>query len=236
MSIAKAQSPDPALEAQVFWLKYRKELLGLLAIALVAISAVSAYRVYRDRREMAASAMFGSARTANDYLQVINRYGDTSAAAAAYLSLANIQREERKFSEANTTLQTFIDKFPQHELVSTARMAIAGNLEALSKQDEALAMYQLIASTNAGSFNAPHALLAQAQILQAKNRTEDARRICETIMTKYRDSYAALEAARMLRTLKSTAPQNANVGATPSLSATPIMPVPTASVSPGAKP
>jgi predicted negative regulator of RcsB-dependent stress response len=236
MPIAKAQSPDPALEAQVFWLKYRKELLGLLAIALVAISAVTAYRVYRDRREMAASAMFGSARSANDYLQVINRYGDTSGAAAAYLLLANIQREERKFSEANTTLQTFIDKFPQHELVSTARMAIAANLEALGKQDEALAMYQLIASTGAGTFNAPHALLAQVQILQAKNRTEDARRICETIMTKYRDSYAALEAARLLRTLKSTALQGPGSSALPTSSATPSASAPTGSVSPVAKP
>ena len=236
MPIAKAQSADPALEAQVFWLRYRKELLSLLAIGLVAMSAVTGYRVYRDRREMAASAMFGSARTGSDYLQVINRYGDTSGAAAAYLLLANIQREERKFSEANTTLQTFIDKFPQHELVTTARMAIAANLEALGKQDEALAMYQLIASTNPGSFNAPHALLAQAQILEAKNRTEDARRICETIMTKYRDSYAALEAARMLRTLKSTAPQNPSVGAIPSVSGMPVTPAPTASVSPGGKP
>jgi TolA-binding protein len=236
MPIAKAQPADPALEAQVFWLKYRKELLALLAIALVAISVLTGYRVYRERRETAASAMFSSARTANEYLQVINRYGDTSAAAAAYLLLANIQRDERKFSEANATLQTFVDKFPQHELVSTARMAMAANLESLGKQEEALAMYQLVASTDAGSFNAPHALLTQARILQAKNQIEDARRICETIMTKYRDSYAAIEAARLLRMLKPSGSQNSSIGATPSLSATPVMPAPTASIPPGPKP
>ena len=178
----------------------------------------------------------GGLRMANDYLQVIHRYGDTSAAAAAYLLLANIQREERKFSEANATLQIFVEKFPQHELVSTARMAIAANLEALGKEDEALAMYQLIASTEAGSFIAPHALLTQARILQAKNRVEEARRMCETIMTKYRDSYAAIEAARLLRTLKPSEPQNPSLGAAPSSSATPVMPASTASMSPGAKP
>jgi len=236
MPIAKPQPADPALEAQVFWLKYRKELLALFAIALVAIIIVTGYRVYRERRETAASAMFSSARTTDDYLQTINRYGDTSAAAAAYLLLANIQREERKFSEANTTLQTFVDKFPQHELVSIARMAMAANLESLGKQEEAVAMYQLIASTGAGSFNAPHALLAQARILQAKDRIEDARRICETIMTKYRDSYAAIEAARLLRTLKPSEPQNSSVGAASSSSAIPVMPVPTPSISPGVKP
>ena len=235
MPIAKAQPADPALEAQVFWLKYRKELLALLAIALVAISVLTGYRVYRERRETAASAMFGLAGTANEYLQVINRYGDTPAAAAAYLLLANIQRDERKFSEANATLQTFVDKFPQHELVSTARMAMAANLESLGKQEEALAMYQLVASTDAGSFNAPHALLTQARILQAKNQIEDARRICETIMTKYRDGYAAIEAARLLRTLKPSGSQNLSIGAAP-LSATPVIPAPTASISPGVKP
>ena len=236
MPIAKPQPADPALEAQVFWLKYRKELLALFAIALVAIIIVTGYRVYRERRETAASAMFSSARTTDDYLQTVNRYGDTSAAAAAYLLLANMQREERKFSEANATLQTFVDKFPQHELVSTARMAMAANLESLGKQEEALAMYQLIASTSAGSFNAPHALLAQARILQAKDRIEDARRICETIMTKYRDGYAAIEAARLLRTLKPSEPQNSSVGAASSSSAIPVMPVPTPSISPGVKP
>jgi predicted negative regulator of RcsB-dependent stress response len=236
MPIAKPQPADPALEAQVFWLKHRKEFLSLLAIALVAISVVTVYRVYRERRETAASAMFSSARTANDYVQVISRYGDTSAGAAAYLLLANIEREERKFPEANATLQTFVEKFPQHELVSTARMAIAADLEALGKEDEALAMYQLIASTDVGSFTAPHALLTQARILQTKNRIEDARRICETIMTKYRDSYAGIEAARLLRTLKPSGSQNPGVGTASSSSATPVMPAPTPPASPGAKP
>jgi predicted negative regulator of RcsB-dependent stress response len=230
MPMTKVQSADPALEAQVFWLRYRKEIAALLVIAIVALTAFAGYRLYRDRRETAASAMMASAKTAVDYQEIINRYGDTSAAAAAYLLLADGQRKERKFADANSTLQTFIDKFSEHELVSTARMAIAANLESLSKQDEALAMYQTTASLNAGTFNAPHALLAQVQILQGRNRVEDARRVCETIMTKYRDSYAAVEAARLLRTLKPAAAQNSGAS-TPSLSPAAAAPAPVASAS-----
>jgi len=224
----KVQSADPTLEAQVFWLRYRREIAALLAIALVALTGFAGYRLYRDRRETAASAMMASAKTALDYQEIINRYGDTSAAAAAYLLLADGQRKDRKFAEANATLQRFIEKFPEHELVSTARMAIAANLESLGKQDEALAMYQAVGSLNAGSFNAPHALLAEVQILEEKKRVEDARRICETIMTKYRDSYAALEAARLLRTLKPAAPQNSSAGTPPPSSAA-AAPTPAAS-------
>jgi predicted negative regulator of RcsB-dependent stress response len=218
MPIAKELSTDPALEAQVFWYKYRKEIAILLVIAIVAIFAIAGYRLYRDRREATAAALFGAAKTPAAYEEVINRYGDTAAAASAYLLLADGERKQSKYAEANATLVKFLEKFPQHELASTARMAMAANLEAMGKQDEALATYQQIASANAASFNTPIALIGQVHILQEKNRTDDARRICETIMTQYRDSYAAMEASQLLRTfLKSAKPQTSSIVAPPNL-------------------
>ena len=214
MPVAKELRTDPALEAQVFWYKYRKEIAILLVFAIAAIVAIAGYRLYRDRREATAATLFSLAKTPAAYEEVINRYGDTAAAASAYLLLADAERKQAKYSEANTTLLKFLEKFPQHELASTARMAMAANLEAMGKQDEALATYQQIASANAGSFNAPIALIEQAHILQQKNRVDDARRVCETIMTQYRDSYAAMEASQLLRTfLKSAKVPTPSVGA-----------------------
>ena len=100
------------------------------------------------------------------------------------------------------TLRAFIDKFPQHEFVSTARMAMAANLESMGKSDEALAAYQQIATTYANNFNAPLALLSQVYILKGKNKNDEARRICETILTQYRTSFWAGEAMQQLRLLK----------------------------------
>src|SRR4029453_3057919 len=87
------------------------------------------------------------------------------AAGDAYLLLAEAQRSEKKFAEANTTLQTFIAKFPENEFASTARMAMAANLESMGKRDEALAAYQQVATTYPNSYNAPLALLSQVFIL-----------------------------------------------------------------------
>ena len=214
MPVAKELRTDPALEAQVFWFKYRREIAILLILGIVAIFAIAGYRLYRDRREATAATLFVAAKTPAAYEDVINRYGDTAAGASAYLLLADGQRNQAKYSEANATLVKFLEKFPQHELASTARMAMAANLEAMGKQDEALATYQQIASANAGSFNAPIALIEQAHILQQKNRVDDARRVCETIMTQYRDSYAAMEASQLLRTfLKSAKVPTPSVGA-----------------------
>ena len=212
MPIAKEATTDPALEAQVFWYKYRRETAILLGLAVLGIVGVAGYRLYRDRREATAATLFSAAKTPAAYEDLINQYSNTGAAASAYLLLADAQRKDRKYAEANATLEKFLEKFPRHELATTARMAMAANLQAMGKEDEAFATYQQIVSANVPGFNAPMALIEQVHILQEKNRIDDARRICETIMTQYRDSYAAMEASQLLRTfLKSAKAQTPSV-------------------------
>jgi TolA-binding protein len=137
---------------------------------------------------------------------LIAKYPDAPATAGGYLLLAAAQRNEGKFNEANVTLQAFLDKNPKHQLVTTARMAMAANLESLRKPDEALAAYQRVATEYRDSFNAPLALFAEVPLLKAKNKTSEARQVCETIMTQYRESYIAGEAARELRMMRGSAP------------------------------
>jgi tetratricopeptide (TPR) repeat protein len=145
--------------------------------------------------------------------------------------LAEAQRKESKFSEANKTLETFIAKYPKHELVSTAKMAMAANLDSMGKTDEALAMYQKIAKDDPKSYAAPLAMLLQIYILKTKNRNDDARRITEAILTQYRTSFWSGEAMQQLRLLKpittSTPPPEAAAGPNvPPMLANPPAPAP----------
>ena len=205
MPIARQVTTDSTLDAQVFWYKYQREIAILLGLAVLGIVGLAGYRLYRDRREATAATLFSSAKTPAAYEAVINQHSDTAAAASAYLLLADAQRKDGKFAEANATLMKFLEKFPRHQLANTARMAMAANQQAMGKEDEAFATYQQIASANVPGFNAPMALIEQVHILQEKGKAEDARRICETIMMQYRDSYAAMEASQLLRTFLKTA-------------------------------
>ena len=215
--MALTASRDPALEAHVLWHRFKTEIFSLIVIVILAIIGFGGYRLYSERRDSAGSALLAEAKNVQDYEQVIARYPSTSAAAAAYLLLAQAQRSDRKFMESNATLQVFIDKNPNHELVSSARMAIAANLESMGKIDEPLSIYQQIAANYPESFNAPLALISQVHLLKAKNQNDAARRVCETILTKYRipgdrrlegvqdnrvESFWASEAMRELRSLK----------------------------------
>jgi TolA-binding protein len=209
MPTAPPPSRDPAIETLVFWERFKNEIIGALIVLLLAVIGFTGYRFYSDRQAAAASALLASAKSAQEYQQVITRYPNTPASADAYLLLAEAERGEKRFAEANATLQAFITKNPNHEFVSTARMAMAANLESMGKSDEALSMYQQIASTYPNSFNAPLALLSQVYILKAKNRTEEARRICEAILTQHRTSFWAGEAMQELRLLKPSGPPEA---------------------------
>jgi len=74
MPVAKQLRTDPALEAQVFWYKYRREIAILLVLAIVAIIAIAGYRLYRDRREATAATLFSGAKTPAAYEEVITDY------------------------------------------------------------------------------------------------------------------------------------------------------------------
>ena len=96
--------------------------IGLIVLALLGYAA---YWFYTDRRDAAAAAALANAHDATGYQQVISQYENTNAGATAYLLLGDAQRKAGKYADANATLQKFIDKHPKHELLSTARMAIA---------------------------------------------------------------------------------------------------------------
>ena len=238
MPLAKEAITDPALDAQFFWYKYQREIAILLGVAVLGIVGLAGYRLYRDRREATAATLFSAAKTPAAYEAIINQHSDTAAAASAYLLLADAQRKDEKYAAANATLMKFLEKFPRHQLANTARMAMAANQQAMGKEDEAFATYQQVASTNVPDFNVPMALIEQVHVLQEKGKTEDARRICETIMMQYRDSYAAMEASQLLRTfLKTAKPEIPPVVASPRPNAPPISTVPpTVKVLPAAPP
>ena len=195
-------SSDPVIETRFFWDRHKKEVIAALVVALLAVAAFGGYRLYSDRREKTAASILAEAKAPADFQKVISQYADTPASASAYLFLADRQRQEKKFSDANSTLQSFLDKNPKHELAGTARLAVAANLESLGKRDDALAAYQRLAASEPKAFTAPLALLSTIHILKEKNQIEEARRVCETILTQYRESVVTMEATRELRSLK----------------------------------
>lgn len=248
MPIAPPTTTQASVEAQVFWLRYQKQIAAALIVVLLALVAFAGYRFYKNRRDTTAAEVLGGAKTKEDYQQVIEQYPGTPAGASAYLLLAQQQRGEKKFADANGTLQKFIEKYPEHDLIATARLAMAANLESLGRDDEALAIYQQVAGKYANSYNGPLAMISQVPILKAKNQIADARRICEEMLTKYRmpgqqavegvhdDRMETVWVGEAMRQLRSLKPPEEPKPSTPAANAAPPPMIAAPSVAPGAPP
>jgi TolA-binding protein len=189
----------------VFWYRFRREILIGFLILLLAAAGWGVFRFYSSKRENDAAAQLGAANSVEDFRNVISQFAGTRAGGSAYLMLGGKQRGEGQFAESNKTLQDFIDKNSKNELVPSAKMTMAANLESLKKTDEALSLYQQIAASYPRSFTAPLALISEVPLLKEKNQPEAARRACETIVSQYGESFWAGEAMRELRTLKPAA-------------------------------
>jgi predicted negative regulator of RcsB-dependent stress response len=238
-TVSPATRP-PALDAQVFWFKYHKEIVAFLLLVVLGIIGMAGYWFYSERRGATAAALLASAKNAQDFQQVIARYPNTAAGASASLLLAQSQRNERNFDAANATLQQFVDRHPNHELVSTAQMAMAANFESMGKTDEALSIYQKVTLREAPppeetivdtlknlfkkekptekNFNAALAMMSQVPLLKAKKQPDAARRVCETLVTQFPGTVWAMEATRELRSLRPSQPS------TPSAQSFPLSP------------
>jgi TolA-binding protein len=224
-------SSDIAMERDIFWERYKTAVMATIILALLGLAGYGGYRFYSERRADAAASLLAGAKTPAEFQKVINEYPGTPAGASAYLLLADAQKAEKKFNESNATLQAFVDKNPRHEMAGTARLAMAGNLEALGNKDEALATYQRLATSDPKAFTAPIALFSQIHLLKEKNQIEEARRVCETIMTQYRESRFAQEASFQLRQLKIK-----NEPAPPTTAASPAAVSPAPAAAPSASP
>ncbi len=219
---------DTAPERDVFWDRYKKEVMAVLILALLAVAGYGGYRFYSDRQATSAAVILASAKAGPDFQKVISEYPSTAAGASAYLLLADSQRNEKKFSEANVTLQTFLDKFPKHELGGTARLAMAGNLEALGKKDDALTAYQRLVSGDPHGFAAPIALYSQIHLFKEKKQIEEARRVCETIKSQYPQSRLVSDAEYQLHLLKVDSPPAPAPAPPPTMTAPPPAAAPSA--------
>jgi tetratricopeptide (TPR) repeat protein len=197
---------DAALEAHVIWHKFRREIIAGIFVVVLLIIVAAAYWFYTQRQESAASDLLATAKNAQGYEQVIKQFPNTAASASAYLLLAEAQRNDGKFIEANKTLQAFLNKHPKHELASAAEFAIATNLESLGKKDEALAMYRQTAAKYPSSFSAPLALISGVRLLKEKKQINDARLLCETIINQYPTSRWRFAAEEELSSLKPVEP------------------------------
>lgn len=193
----------------VFWVQHRQKVVAFAGLFAAALLIYFASEFLRTKKLAAAGRALAEAKDDASLRQVATSYAGTAAAGNADLLLADNLRKASKLDEAVTTLRAFIDKYPDHPLISGGWTSLAATQEMQGKQDEALSTYQKVSTTFATSFSAPVALLGQARIFKEKGKTDEARRLFDQVINQFPDSMFSQQAARESQQLKKTAAESA---------------------------
>jgi tetratricopeptide (TPR) repeat protein len=119
---------------------------------------------------------------ASAYLKIAQEYSGTAAADRAGLLAAGALFSENKFTEAQAQFNKFIRDRPQSPFAPIAAYGVAACLEALGKQDEALASYQNLSVRYPNSSVLDDAKLSIARLYEAKKMPELALRAYDELM------------------------------------------------------
>jgi tol-pal system protein YbgF len=189
-------APETGFDPLIFWVQHRQKVTIFAGLFVAALLIYFASEFFRLKKLDSSSRALAEAKDDASWRKVIADFSGTAAAGNAHFLLADNLRKEGKADEAATTLRAFIDKYPDHPLLSGAWTSLGATQESQGKVDEALSTYQKVSTSFATSFSAPVALLGQARIFKEKGKTDEARRLFEQVINQYPDSMFAQQAMR----------------------------------------
>lgn len=204
-------NPAPATPAPqefdllAFWIQYQRLIIRIVIVALIAVAGWGAWLFMDYRKRASSEEALANAKTAADYRKASEEWAGTPAAGTAIIRLAEELRKEGKAAEAAQALKDFLAKYPTHPMRTPAANALAASLEAAGKYEEALTAYQQFGAQNGRSAFAPLAVIGQARVLIALNRTEEAQKALESVEQKFPGNPFVDDARTLLDDIKNAA-------------------------------
>jgi TolA-binding protein len=197
----------PIVEAEefdllAFWIQHKRKVLIFTLLLVIGLLVFGIFQYMQYHAREAAARDFANATTVEDLRRVAVTHSGSAVAGNALLLVAERLRSENKLDESTAVLKEFVEKFPDHPLISGAWMSLAVNLEAQEKNDDALVNYQKVVASYPTSFSAPGALMAQARIYKAKGKIDEAKRAYESVIGQYPDNIMAQVARQENQRLK----------------------------------
>jgi len=222
--MAEPSQPISSFDPEVFWALHKQKIVLGAALAVLVLVCGSIYFGLQAIQTQGAERAYSAAQSVEAWQAVIREYPNSVAAGNAYLRIGVKLREDGKYSESDSTYDTFVRRFPKHPLVVNGYMGLAANAESEKNPDKALEYWKQVATLFGNSFQAPMALLNEARIITAKGQLKEAQALYESIVQRFPESTAAgiasREAGNLADRLALPNPQSATKTAS-SASATP---------------
>ena len=184
-------------EPDAFWEDHAPKIMGVVVVlALIGLGIYLWQRHVADEKRVATERL-AAAQDEASLRTVVGDYPGQEVAAQALLRLADLYFQQRKYDQAATQYQTFLEKFPAHSLVPSAQLGLAASHEAQGNMEAAKKGYEQLTAIQATGYTAASAKMGAARCAEALGQKKEARQLYEEAMALSRDT--PLQGAAYLR-------------------------------------
>jgi TolA-binding protein len=176
-------------------------------VLVVAVSAVAVWTILQrqEQKKLEAQQLLASAQSTVQFEDIVDRFPSSDAAPIAQLSLAKVHFDLGSYQEAMTWYDSFLEKWPEHPLKSTAVLGRLFSLEAMGSDEQiqqAEAGFRAFADANPDHYLYPQARLGEARCKQLLGQLEEARGIYEQFLATYPENPWVLQIEERLADLE----------------------------------
>lgn len=186
---------DSALRWELAWQRHKGSIIGLGAVILLGVLGFGGWTVWRTMRDDAAARALAVAEGIEDLEGVVSEFAGTMPAADALMRLAAERRTAGDLEGSTSAFRDFLARYPRHELAGGALLGIGQNLDEEGDSEGAIAIYRQVVTDYSGSYAAPFAAYAEADILLREFKRGESLRSFNMIISQYPASQVARMAA-----------------------------------------
>jgi len=181
----------PHSSIELLWINNRGAVLGGIAALVVVFLITLGVMASSHAARIASETLLSGATDEAGWRLVIAKYPHTPASADAMLLLAASLRDSGKQEESDELYSRFAETFPSSPIAVSGLLGRAANARVSNHPDQALSAYQQAAAAFPQSYGAPFALFSELQLLAQQGKSEEAKRVLQSLVSQYAGSSAA---------------------------------------------
>lgn len=189
-----AEKKDDLHEVKTFIRERGLRMAITIGIGLIVIIAIMLYRSNQRAQIDRSAAMLMTAQNIQTLQDLIKQYPNTPSAPIALLITARTYYDGGNYAMADSAYADFVMKYPQHFMLSGAKLGRIHCLEAMGQLDQALMGYGDFIKSSSTNYLYPLAVFGKARCFTLLGRLAEARSTYEDFIATHPDSVWIKEA------------------------------------------
>lgn len=179
--------PEELLPLYDWWKEKGAQFLTTVGVAALILIGAAAYIHYRNGKLAEANIELAKANTVEQLEEVVAKFGGSKPGNAARIRLAKAYYDVSRYDNARETYESCEQKGVPKGFEDIVTLGRAHALEALGKNDEALALFKKISENKKESFLYPQAKMGVARVLTLQGKKAEAKNLLDELKAEKTD-------------------------------------------------